>query len=57
MNKQKSNKESLADAPQSIKLAVDLIQLLEENKIKTDIALQALDIVVKDFKKKQALNN
>jgi hypothetical protein len=57
MSKQKNNTVSLADAPQSIKLAVDLIQVLEENQIETDVALQALDIVIEDFKRKQKLNN
>lgn len=51
MNKAKT--VPLSAAPSSVKLAVDLIQLLEENQIETDVALQALEIVVNDFKNKQ----
>ncbi|MDO6617964.1 MULTISPECIES: YbaM family protein [unclassified Shewanella] len=43
----------LNDAPKSIQLAVDLIQLLEENKIDTTTAIEALQITLADFKKKQ----
>ena len=43
---------SLKDAPQSVQIAVDLIQLLEENKIQTEIAIAALEIVLSDFKRK-----
>ena len=35
----------LADAPPSVQLAVDLIELLEENKIESKIAIEALEIV------------
>lgn len=48
----KEEKTSLADAPKSIILAVDLIQLLEENQIDTEVAIDALEIVIKDYKKK-----
>ncbi|WP_372880702.1 YbaM family protein [Psychromonas sp.] len=52
MDKQKNN-NSLADAPQAVHLAVDLIQLLEENKIDNQLAVDALEIVLQDFKNKQ----
>jgi len=42
----------LNKAPEEIKLAVDLIQLLEENEVKVDTAIQALEIVLQDFKHK-----
>jgi len=44
----------LANAPQAVQLAVDLIQLLEENQIDKQVALDALEIVLKDFKDKEA---
>jgi hypothetical protein len=47
---------SLVDASPSIKLAVDLIQLLENNQIETEVVLQALKIVTKDYQRKQKLN-
>ena len=53
MSEQKNSNLSLADAPKPIQLAVDLIQLLEENQIKTEVAIEALEIVINDFKKKQ----
>ncbi|WP_068544745.1 DUF2496 domain-containing protein [Thalassotalea crassostreae] len=43
---------SLEKAPDHIKLAVDIIQLLEENDIDADTALKALAIVVDDFQHK-----
>ncbi|WP_417349538.1 pleiotropic regulatory protein RsmS [Ferrimonas sp.] len=43
---------SLDDAPQEIKLAVDLIYLLETNEIDPDVALKALAIVEKDLRSK-----
>jgi len=52
MNSQKNN-NPLTGAPQSIQLAVDLIQLLEENQIDNQVVLDALEIVLKDFKNKQ----
>ncbi|NTS77796.1 DUF2496 domain-containing protein [Catenovulum sp. SM1970] len=45
---------SLETAPYHVKLAVDLIQLLEENQVPTDEALKALAIVTQDFELKQA---
>lgn len=43
---------SLESAPEEIKLAVDLIMLLEENKIAPQTVLDALAIVQKDFEQK-----
>ncbi|MDD9157498.1 pleiotropic regulatory protein RsmS [Aliivibrio sp. S4TY2] len=42
----------LDNAPDEIKLAVDLIYLLESNKVKKEIAIKALEIVLNDFKNK-----
>ena len=42
----------LTDAPPAVQIAVDLIQLLEENKIEHKIAVEALQIVLNDFQKK-----
>ncbi len=44
---------SLEKAPKHIKLAVDLIDILESNGIDPETAVQALEIVLKDFKKQQ----
>ncbi|MBN3081430.1 pleiotropic regulatory protein RsmS [Pectobacterium polaris] len=44
---------SLENAPPDVKLAVDLIMLLEENQIEPRIVLAALDIVRTDFEKKR----
>lgn len=43
--------DKLEDAPEHIKLAVDLLYLLESNEIPPDTALQALEIVESDLKK------
>ncbi|MCW8994238.1 MAG: YbaM family protein, partial [Psychromonas sp.] len=40
---------NLSDAPAAVQLAVDLIQLLEENQIEAKLAIEALEIVLKDF--------
>ncbi|WP_072017549.1 pleiotropic regulatory protein RsmS [Erwinia typographi] len=45
---------SLENAPEEVKLAVDLIMLLEENNIAAKTVLAALAIVQKDFEKKVA---
>lgn len=45
---------SLETAPDHIKLAVDLIELLETNQIDNRIAEQALEIVLKDVRAKIA---
>ncbi|ANP64188.1 MULTISPECIES: pleiotropic regulatory protein RsmS [Vibrio] len=42
----------LDDAPEEIKLAVDLIYLLESNEIDPEIALNALKIVQNDLENK-----
>ncbi|MFV0447934.1 MAG: pleiotropic regulatory protein RsmS [Vibrio sp.] len=43
---------SLDNAPDEIKLAVDLIYLLESNKVDTNVVLAALKIVKTDFQAK-----
>ncbi len=43
---------SLNTAPEEVKLAVDLIMLLEENNIAPQTVLSALAIVQRDFEKK-----
>lgn len=50
---------SLDQAPDHIKLAVDLIELLEGHNIEPSVAVDALTIVLKDFQNKlgQAHNN
>ncbi|MCE0488896.1 pleiotropic regulatory protein RsmS [Pantoea sp. Mb-10] len=45
---------SLETAPDEIKLAVDLIQLLEENNVPVATVLAALAIVERDYLQKQA---
>lgn len=43
---------SLENAPPEVKLAVDLIELLETNHIAPDLALAALTIVTQDYQRK-----
>lgn len=43
---------SLEDAPDEVKLAVDLIMLLEEHAIAPETVLKALEIVQRDFERK-----
>lgn len=43
---------SLNDAPAEVRLAVDLIELLEVNQVAPELALQALRIVAADFERK-----
>ncbi|MFA0438495.1 primosomal protein [Vibrio sp. 10N.286.49.C2] len=45
------NDQSLDSAPEEIKLAVDLIYLLESNDISPEIALKAIDIVQSDLRR------
>ncbi|WP_336219064.1 pleiotropic regulatory protein RsmS [Citrobacter amalonaticus] len=45
---------SLENAPDEVKLAVDLIVLLEENLVEPDTVLKALEIVKRDYEKKAA---
>ncbi|WP_165461687.1 pleiotropic regulatory protein RsmS [Atlantibacter sp.] len=44
---------SLDNAPDEVKLAVDLIMLLETHNIPVETALGALEIVRQDFLRKQ----
>ena len=44
---------ALDNAPAEIKLAVDLIYLLEEHDLDNDTVLAALEIVRKDFENKK----
>ena len=43
---------SLESAPKHIKLAVDLIQLLESNELDPETVLAALEIVKRDYENK-----
>lgn len=43
---------NLNQAPAEVQLAVDLIELLEVNQIKTEVALAALAMVTRDFERK-----
>lgn len=43
---------SLENAPDEVKLAVDLIVLLEENQMGPETVLKALEIVKQDYEKK-----
>ncbi|MBK0032163.1 pleiotropic regulatory protein RsmS [Erwinia sp. S43] len=45
---------SLENAPEEVKLAVDLIMLLEENQLEPETVLAALAIVQRDFERKLA---
>ena len=47
-----SDASPLSSAPPHLKLAVDLIYLLESNDLNKEIVLKALDIVIQDFKNK-----
>lgn len=47
---------SLDNAPDEVKLAVDLIMLLEQHEIPTETALAALEIVRQDFLRKREEN-
>ncbi|MDO6684861.1 MULTISPECIES: pleiotropic regulatory protein RsmS [unclassified Agarivorans] len=43
---------SLSSAPKHVQLAVDLIQLLEENQIEPEVVLKALEIIGNDYQHK-----
>ncbi|MEG5693786.1 pleiotropic regulatory protein RsmS [Enterobacter chuandaensis] len=43
---------SLENAPDEVKLAVDLIMLLENHEIPAETVLKALEIVRRDFEEK-----
>ncbi|MFD2180141.1 pleiotropic regulatory protein RsmS [Veronia pacifica] len=45
--------QGLENAPAEIKLAVDLIYLLETNEIEIDTALKALEIVKQDLERRK----
>ncbi|MFH0271758.1 pleiotropic regulatory protein RsmS [Vibrio jasicida] len=45
-------KSPLDDAPEEVKLAVDLIYLLESNEIEPETALKAIKIVQNDLENK-----
>lgn len=44
---------SLENAPDDVKLAVDLIQLLEEHQLPVETVLSALAMVQRDFENKR----
>lgn len=56
-NTQKETLNGLETAPNEIKLAVDLIQLLEENELPLETTIEALEIVLADFKNKRTIQN
>lgn len=43
---------NLNQAPAEVQLAVDLIELLEVNRVEPDLALAALAMVARDFERK-----
>jgi hypothetical protein len=47
--------DSLDNAPTHVKLAVDLILLLEQNQVSAEDVLSALEIVREDFEKKRTM--
>ncbi|MGR6861872.1 pleiotropic regulatory protein RsmS [Aliivibrio salmonicida] len=49
---QSSTPSPLDNAPSEIKLAVDLIYLLESSDIEKETAIKALEIVLNDYKNK-----
>jgi hypothetical protein len=51
LNPDESNM-SLEQAPKHIQLAVDLIEILESNKVDDKTAVAALEIVLNDYKDK-----
>jgi hypothetical protein len=53
INRKNEQSTGLETAPEEIKLAVDLIQLLEENELELETTIQALEIVLADFKNKR----
>ncbi|MDN3651996.1 DUF2496 domain-containing protein [Thalassotalea ponticola] len=47
--------QSMIDnAPDDVKLAIDIIQLLEQNNIDEQLAINALHIVLRDYQSKLA---
>ncbi|MGD8170191.1 pleiotropic regulatory protein RsmS [Vibrio sp. TRT 21S02] len=51
---QQNESSGLDHAPDEIKLAVDLIYLLESNEIEPEIALKAINIIKVDLERKLA---
>jgi len=51
--KKTTSTSGLESAPLEIKIAVDLIQVLEENDLPLEPTIKALEIVLKDFKNKR----
>ncbi|MEL0638078.1 DUF2496 domain-containing protein [Marinomonas sp. TI.3.20] len=45
---------SLENAPEHVKLAIDLIALLEDNKIDNQVAIDALTLALHDFQAKMS---
>lgn len=45
---------SLENAPDDVKLAVDLIMLLEQHEVAPEVVLKALEMVKRDFENKLA---
>jgi len=43
---------SLEEAPEHIKLAVDLIQILEQSELPVETVIPALEIVLQDYQNK-----
>lgn len=52
MDSTQNKKTGLETAPQEVKLAVDLIQLLEAHELPLEMTIKALEIVLQDFKNK-----
>ena len=52
-----SNSTGLDQAPDEIKLAVDLIYLLESNEVDPKVALEAIKLVKSDLESKIENNN
>ena len=46
------SKPNLDNAPEHIKLAIDLIMLLEQEVLDSQVVLDALEVVKNDYKKK-----
>lgn len=46
-----THNQSLDQAPSHVKLAVDLLMVLEQNNIHPQVALEALDIVQRDLQR------
>ncbi|MDP2559949.1 DUF2496 domain-containing protein [Psychrobium sp. 1_MG-2023] len=48
-----SDTSPLEQAPDHIKLAVDLIQILEESEVNKEVAIKALHIVLTDLQREE----